>query len=247
MIYVVITFPLILLCITVKGHSIKDDPKSMCKAINAGSISGIVLTMIFLLMYIGLRTGNYIMGYIIKLFGYIPPLNMTINPILLTLLNLFNKYKYAPFYVGTLGVLTGYHVGLEVGMKEIPGLIGKIAGLGCPVDLSKKKSNNSIQKQITTELKNIEKNIEKNKNNVEYKELQEFINKTNKNEETEEKTSYTIVGDYEADLSKRKLSLSSPIVRALIGKSEGDSVDVNTPKGIRTYEIYKVNYVELED
>lgn len=66
-------------------------------------------------------------------------------------------------------------------------------------------------------------------------------------EETEEKTAYTIVGDYEADLSKRKLSLSSPIVRALIGKSEGDSVDVHTPKGIRTYEIYKVNYVELED
>lgn len=196
MIYVVITFPLILLCITVKGHSIKDDPKSMCKAINAGSISGIVLTMIFLLMYIMLRTGNYIMGYIIKLLSYIPPLNMSINPILITLLNLFNKYKYAPFYVGTLGVLTGYHVGIEVGMEEIPGLIGKIAGLGCPVDLGKKQNgegpknknteNNTLKKIMRYELENIKKNKEKNKKNIEYKELQEFINKTNKEDKKDE-------------------------------------------------------------
>lgn len=66
-------------------------------------------------------------------------------------------------------------------------------------------------------------------------------------EDTEESFSYTIVGDYEADLNKRRLSLSSPIARALIGKSEGDSVDVVTPKGTRTYEIVKVEYIELDN
>ena len=66
-------------------------------------------------------------------------------------------------------------------------------------------------------------------------------------EDTEENFSYTIVGDYEADLNKGRLSLSSPIARALIGKSVGDSVDVVTPKGTKTYEIEKVAYIELDD
>lgn len=66
-------------------------------------------------------------------------------------------------------------------------------------------------------------------------------------EDTEEAFAYTIVGDYEADISKNRLSLSSPIARALIGKSEGDSVDVVTPKGTRTYEIEKVKYIELDN
>ena len=63
-------------------------------------------------------------------------------------------------------------------------------------------------------------------------------------EDTEEAFAYTIVGDYEADLTKNRLSLSSPIARALIGKSEGDSVDVVTPKGTRTYEVVKIEYIE---
>jgi transcription elongation factor GreA len=64
-------------------------------------------------------------------------------------------------------------------------------------------------------------------------------------EDTEEKFAYTIVGDYEADITKYRLSISSPISRALIGKSLGDSVDVTTPKGTRTYEITKVEYKEI--
>ncbi len=63
-------------------------------------------------------------------------------------------------------------------------------------------------------------------------------------EDTEEAFAYTIVGDYEADLTKNRLSLSSPIARALIGKSQGDSVDVVTPKGTRTYEVVEIEYIE---
>lgn len=54
---------------------------------------------------------------------------------------------------------------------------------------------------------------------------------------------YQIVGDDEADIKKAKISVSSPIARALIGKYEGDIVSVNTPEGVTEYEIIEVNYV----
>lgn len=54
---------------------------------------------------------------------------------------------------------------------------------------------------------------------------------------------YQIVGEDEADIGQYKISVSSPVARALIGKYEDDSVDVNTPEGKITYEIVEVAYV----
>ncbi len=54
---------------------------------------------------------------------------------------------------------------------------------------------------------------------------------------------YQLVGDDEANIKEGLLSVSSPIARGLIGKSEGDVVDVTVPGGIRTYEIVSVRYV----
>jgi transcription elongation factor GreA len=65
---------------------------------------------------------------------------------------------------------------------------------------------------------------------------------TVEDEETEEKTVYQIVGEDEADISKRRLSVTSPVARALIGKSIGESVEVSTPRGARSYEIVKVQF-----
>ena len=62
-------------------------------------------------------------------------------------------------------------------------------------------------------------------------------------EDTEEEKKYQIVGDAESDVSQGKVSISSPIARALIGKSEGDSVEVVTPGGGRAYEIMKVSFM----
>lgn len=61
-------------------------------------------------------------------------------------------------------------------------------------------------------------------------------------EETDEEKTYQIVGDTEADLSAGRISISSPVARALIGKGEGASVEVATPKGSRYYEIVTVAY-----
>ena len=57
------------------------------------------------------------------------------------------------------------------------------------------------------------------------------------------KVVYQIVGDEEADLKNQKVSVGSPVARALIGKYEGDVVDVKTPSGIVRYEIEKVEYI----
>jgi transcription elongation factor GreA len=61
-------------------------------------------------------------------------------------------------------------------------------------------------------------------------------------EDTDEKVKYQIVGDMEASVKEGKISISSPIARALIGKSKGDSVEVTTPKGSRSYEILKIEW-----
>lgn len=60
--------------------------------------------------------------------------------------------------------------------------------------------------------------------------------------EGKEAVTYQIVGEDEADIKKAKISISSPIARALIGKYAGDPVDVMTPGGVRQYEILDVRY-----
>ena len=62
-------------------------------------------------------------------------------------------------------------------------------------------------------------------------------------EDTEEQRTYQIVGEPEADIEHGMLNIRSPLARALIGKDEGDSVDVKTPGGQRSYEIIRIQFV----
>ena len=62
-------------------------------------------------------------------------------------------------------------------------------------------------------------------------------------EEGKKATTYQIVGDDEADIKQGKISISSPIARALIGKSAGDVAEVRAPGGVREYEILDVKYI----
>ena len=61
-------------------------------------------------------------------------------------------------------------------------------------------------------------------------------------EDTGDKVKYKIVGETESNVRDGKISIGSPIARALIGKAKGDSVEVTTPKGARSYEILKVEW-----
>ena len=54
---------------------------------------------------------------------------------------------------------------------------------------------------------------------------------------------YQIVGEYESDIENKKLSITSPLARGLIGKSKDDNVEINSPKGIKTYTIISVKYI----
>lgn len=62
-------------------------------------------------------------------------------------------------------------------------------------------------------------------------------------EETDEEKTWQIVGEHEANVEKGLLNMKSPIARALIGKEEGDSVEVRTPGGTKDYEILKISFV----
>ena len=62
-------------------------------------------------------------------------------------------------------------------------------------------------------------------------------------EDSEEERTYTIVGDAEANATKGRISISSPIARAMIGKSKGDSFEVISPGGTKSYEILELKYV----
>jgi transcription elongation factor GreA len=61
-------------------------------------------------------------------------------------------------------------------------------------------------------------------------------------EDTDDEATYQIVGEHEADIKSGRLSITSPLARAMIGKTVGDSVEVTTPGGTKSYEILTVRY-----
>lgn len=61
--------------------------------------------------------------------------------------------------------------------------------------------------------------------------------------DTDKENSYQIVGDYEADINENKISLSSPLAKALIGKEVGDEVEYMAPGGKKTFEILEISYI----
>lgn len=62
-------------------------------------------------------------------------------------------------------------------------------------------------------------------------------------EDTDEEQQYQIVGDYEADIEKNKISLSSPLAKALIGKEIGDTAEYTAPGGKKSFEILDIQYI----
>ena len=62
-------------------------------------------------------------------------------------------------------------------------------------------------------------------------------------DESREKKQYQIVGEYESDIENKKLSITSPLARGLIGKKEEDTVEINSPKGLKSYTVLSVKYI----
>ncbi len=161
MIFVIITFPLLILCVTLKGHSIVDSPKSMCGGINAGNTAGLVLTMVFVMIYFGLRVGNYILGFFIKLFGKVNFLDWLFNPFLIWILNLFNQFKYLPISFMTLGIVGSYHIFIMTVMPSLQVFLGTVSDVGC-----KSIKDSSFMKSVETQINNMKKNLDVDSLNV---------------------------------------------------------------------------------
>tara|TARA_B110000438_G_scaffold168685_1_gene161220 strand:- start:205 stop:678 length:474 start_codon:yes stop_codon:yes gene_type:complete len=62
-------------------------------------------------------------------------------------------------------------------------------------------------------------------------------------DESGKKSTYQIVGEYESDIENKKLSINSPLARGLIGKSKNDIVEINSPKGSKSYNVESVKYI----
>ena len=62
-------------------------------------------------------------------------------------------------------------------------------------------------------------------------------------DDTGKKQTYQIVGEYESDIENKKISINSPLARGLIGKLKDDVVEINSPKGIKTYTVISVKYI----
>ena len=63
-----------------------------------------------------------------------------------------------------------------------------------------------------------------------------------KDDETDDRSIYQIVGEYESDIKNKKLSINSPLARGLIGKTKDDTVEINSPKGIKSYSVLSVKF-----
>ena len=162
MIFVIITLPLLLLCVTLKGRSIMDNPKNMCGAIKAGNIAGMVLTMVFLGIYICHRCGNYFINFLIMLCKKVSFINTFFTPTLKALLSSYDEAKYIPITFATFGYIKGYFTGIELLLSGVEILLSTITELGCKTQFTKEAFIAKISEKINNFNKNNKNNEKKN-------------------------------------------------------------------------------------
>ena len=147
------------------------------------------------------------------------------------------------------------HLALEVELKRLtsverPRIIEAISEARSHGDLSENAEYHAAKEQQSLNEGRIAE-LEDKLSRAEVIDVSKLSGKTVKfgatvtlvDEDTEEKKVYQIVGDTEADVKDGRVSISSPIARALIGKTAGDTVEVTAPGGSRSYEIVKVRFV----
>ena len=138
MIFVIISFPLIVLCITLKGHSVMDDPKSMCSALSVGKTAGFILTAVYALIYMCFRGVNWVIDPLISLCKQVYILNTLVVPFLSTILSIFNKIKYMivyliPFIGAGIGLYFTFLSSINEGVEV---MLSSIIDLGCNANIS---------------------------------------------------------------------------------------------------------------
>ena len=133
---------------------------------------------------------------------------------------------------------------------ERPNIIAAIAEARSHGDLSENAEYHSAKEQqslIEGKISELESTIA----NAEIIDVSKLVGKEVKfgatiiieDEKSGDKSTYQIVGEYESDITNKKLSINSPLARGLIGKTNNDIVEINSPKGIRVYKIVSVKFI----
>lgn len=198
LVYVIITLPLILLCITLKGHNVSDDPKSICKPISTGSTAGVINTMLFLLFYFMYRGANLIFKPLISICKQFSLTNLILVPILKSILGFYNNFKYFPGYaIPIIGQILGaYHTFMDGLIPVIDIFLSLLIDMGCKsVDSNlAKKFANQVSALGCSEVKKCLKN---NKEDKKDKENKQENKKENEEENEEENYSSSKDNHYE--------------------------------------------------
>jgi len=156
MIFVVIAFPLILLCVTLKGNSITDDPKNMCGAISAGNIAGIILTSMYMGMYLLIRAGNLIIKPLIYICKQNYISNMLFIPLLKYILKFYDTMKYLPVvllpFIGP--GIHAYFAFLGLSLVGLKVILDTVKDIGCKSTFSKEAFIKKLMANVNKEKKN---------------------------------------------------------------------------------------------
>lgn len=135
MIYVTITLPLSILCMTLKGKSIFDNPKALCKPYETGTLAGTILTALYIMIYLCYRAGDYILHPLISIANKFYITNITITPILKFLLNIYDNNKYFPMFF--VPFVMPYFLFLGKFMEGVQMVFSALADIGCKGDFDK--------------------------------------------------------------------------------------------------------------
>jgi hypothetical protein len=164
MVYVIITLPLTLLCITIKGHNIIDSPSSMCSPIKISNYTGVLLTMFFIFLYGYFRIGDIVLSFFINIFKKFYITDTIFNPILVGLLNLYDEFKYTPIYIiPYIGVaFKTYFTFLDVGVIGFQSVLSAVNQIGCKMSFNKKSFMEALGKTLNQGLKENKNTNKKN-------------------------------------------------------------------------------------
>ncbi len=134
--------------------------------------------------------------------------------------------------------------------KDRPNIIAAIAEARSHGDLSENAEYQYAKEQqslIEGKIADLESAISRveviDVKSIEGKEIKFGATVEIEDDETGERSIYQIVGDYESDIKNKKLSVSSPLARGLINKSVDENVEINSPKGIKSFTIISVKYI----
>ena len=170
-IYITITLPITILFLFLKGHTISDNPKSLCDPIKYGNMTGSFLTFIYFLIYAFYRGFNKILNFFIGISNSYYTSQSILSPLLITLKQFYNRVKYTKGII--LPDLSVPFLLLDNFAEMFEASLGSIVSIGCKFDTSTlKKMTSSLNNSLIEndiEKKKAEKNKEsgKDKNNDE--------------------------------------------------------------------------------